>query len=166
MWCNVLYGIDRDANSWNYYTESTSEELWLYAEGLYLKTEFTYNTLSAVEYFLMQKEFCVISPSAWLRTLCSTNVWPLAEIREANTTVLRVKYSSHFQDKALCLPPRKDSKAPTVAQISEQIGSRCWMRATAYLMRRTQPHFYSPEQESRLGRGKGASERFNTDLAG
>lgn len=105
------------------------------------------------ENFPLQREMFVISLSAWLRTLCSNNVWPLAESREANATVLRVKYSRHFWDKALCLPPRKDSKAPTVAQISEQIGSGCWTTATAYLMRRTQPHFHSPEQASGWGRG-------------
>lgn len=38
---------------------------------------------------------------------------------EANATALWVKYRRRFRDKALSLPPRKDSKGPTVAQISE-----------------------------------------------
>lgn len=90
----------------------------------------------------LQKEICLISLSAWLRTFCITHVWLMAETR-GKPMQQRSGLNTTGISETNPPPPRKDSAGPQVAQISKKIGSSCWMRAAEYLMRRMQPLFHS-----------------------
>lgn len=66
----------------------------------------------------LQKEICLISLSAWLRTFCITHVWPMAETR-GKPTQQRSGLNTTGISETNPPPPRKDSTGPRVAQISE-----------------------------------------------